>query len=120
MLHSQYTRNPTKTTNQIPIYVGKRVIGRVMGDTFYKSIAPNHYLTTPPAIAFDVSTLIDADEAGAIWVEVKDRGTKTKYRSRISHIWENGFRFNRGYGEQIGLPLDCWIKSGQPIQVPMF
>jgi hypothetical protein len=100
--------------------VGTRVVGRVQGDTFHKSIAPNHYLTTPPAIAFDISTLEDAEQAGAVWVEVKDRVTKTKYKAKISHIWEKGFGLNRNWGEQIALPMDGWIKSGQPIQERLF
>jgi len=120
MLYHDCTRNSTKQTNQIQIYVGKRIVGRVEGNTFYKSIAPNHYLTTPPAIAFDETTLEDAVKAGAVWVEVRDKKTSTKYRAKISHIWEKGIKFNRGHGDQVALEISGWIKTGRPIQEKMF
>jgi hypothetical protein len=120
MIYTDCTRNSQKQTNQIPIYVGKRKVGVVEGETFHKSIAPNHYLTTPPAIAFDEDTLEDAFKAGAVWVEVTDRQTGTKYRAKITHIWERGFGLNRGYGDQIALELSGWIRTGAPIQEKTF
>lgn len=92
------------------IRAGKRIVGEVVGDTFYKTIAPNHYLKKPPAIAFDVSSLNDAEQAGAVWAEVQDRSTGVIYRATVDRIRYKGFEFNRGWGNQIALTLNGWIK----------
>jgi hypothetical protein len=105
-----------------PIFAAGRIIGKVEGDTFYKTIASNHYLKKPPAIAFDVSSLDDAENAGAKRVEVKDRETGLIYQTTIKHIRAKGFKFNRGYGEQVGLSMNGWskYKSGGGIQLGLF
>ena len=98
-------------SNSTPIYVGSKVIGCVQGDTFYKSISKSHYLRCPPAIAYDVDALDQAEQAGAVKVQVSDRDDGTVYKSTIHHIRENGKPFNRGYGDQIYLILNGWITS---------
>lgn len=96
----------------IAIYRGDgRVIGKVDGDTFHKSIRKSHYLQRPPAIAFDVESLEQAEQAGAVNVQVTDRDDGTVYKSTVQHIREKGKEFNRGYGDQIFLTLDGWVKS---------
>jgi hypothetical protein len=102
-----------------PIYANGRVIGQVRRDTFYKSIASNHYLRKPPAIAFSVESLNQAEKAGALHVEVKDRDTGTIYRATITNIREKGFSVNRaGFEPQIALSLEAWTKrtKGELIQ----
>lgn len=88
-----------------------RVIGKVEGETFYKSIRKSHYLRRPPAIAFDVESLVQAEQAGAVNVQVTDRDDGTIYKSTIQHIRKKGKEFNRGFGDQIFLTLDGWVKS---------
>jgi len=88
-----------------------RVIGKVDGDTFYKSIRKNHYLQRPPSIAFDVESLEQAEQAGAVNVQVTDRENGTIYKSTVQHIFEKGKTFNRGYGDQVFLVLESWVKS---------
>jgi hypothetical protein len=112
MLYPNCTRNSQERTKEIPICVGKRIVGRVEGDTFYKSIkGSKHFLRVPPAIAFDVSSLDDAEEAGAVKVQVVDQETGIVYKSTIQHIREYGEEFNRGFGNQIFLVLEGWVKS---------
>jgi hypothetical protein len=94
-----------------PIMAQGKIVGKVAGDTFYKTIRANHYLKFPPSIAFDISTLDQAEQAGAVWVEVRDKDNGTTYRSTIEHIREKGTPFNRGWGDQIYLPLDGWMRS---------
>lgn len=113
---------PPKSKNQKITAFG-RVVGEVRKDTFYKTIAPNHYLRKPPAIAFSVESLNQAANFGAVRVEVKDRETGTIYRATIAQIREKGFSVNRaGFEEQIALPLDGWAKQakGMPRQRSLF
>lgn len=100
-------------TNYTQIYSGNgKVIGKVKGDTFTKSIRGSvHFLRRPPAIAFDVSTIDQAAEAGAVRVRVVDSETGTVYQTTIDHIREKGFTFNRGFGEQIALTLEGWTRT---------
>jgi hypothetical protein len=93
----------------IPIRVGRHVVGEVVGDTFKKRVrASSHFLRTPPAIAFGVSTLDDAERAGARYVEVTDTESGCIYRATIATIRARGFELNRGFGEQIALALNLW------------
>ena len=101
-----------------PIFSGTRVIGLVSGDIFKKTIiGSKHFLRMPPAIAFDVSTLEDAERAGATTVEVIDKETSVIYRTSIYTIWKMGKRFNRGHGNQIFLPICNWSINGKPPSV---
>jgi len=94
------------------IYSGKKVVGMVKGDTFQKSIRGSvHFLRKPPAIAFDVSTINQATEAGAVRVKVIDKESGTVYQATLEHIKEKGFTLNRGYGEQIALILEGWSRT---------
>ena len=87
MLHPNCTKNSKK--NETPIYSGKRIVAKVRGDTLYKTVnSSKHFLKIPPAIAFDISTLEDAERAGAVRVQVKDRDTGTSYKATIKHIWK--------------------------------
>jgi hypothetical protein len=92
-----------------PIYVNGRVIGHVVNDTFLKLIrGSKHLLRTPWAIAFDVSSLNDAQTAGASQIVVIDTETAIVYRTPLAKVMEKGRRFNRGFGDQIFLVLDQW------------
>ena len=97
-----------------PIFSGTRVVGVVKGETFFKSIKKNHFLQIPPAIAFDIDSLEQAENSGAVKVQVTDKDSGTVYRSNIRHIYKHGQRFNRGHGDQIFLVLEGWTKSSKP------
>lgn len=101
----------------IPIYLRgtQKVIGRVIGHTFEKSIqGRKHLLRTPPALGFDLSTLEDAERAGATAVAVTDSETGRVYRADIATIRRFGFPVVRGHGRQIALPLSAYSVDGQP------
>lgn len=103
-----------------PIFVGRKVVGRVEGDVFSKSIrGSRHMLRHPRALAFDVSTLNDAETLGALWVKVLDLDSKTVYRASIRRIREKGKKFSRGCGEQIFLTLENFTitRPGGPVQL---
>lgn len=113
------TVGPSPAT--IPIYVGRRAVGHVAGDTFYKRVRGSaHFLRTPRAIAFDESTLRDAERAGARYVEVTDAETGREYRAPLALIWERGFRVSRGHGEQLALILSDFNRQPAPEQLALF
>lgn len=115
----QYTTR--KRADGIPIYAGGKVIGAVKGDCFYKRVkASAHFLRLPPAIAFDVSTLRDAEAAGAKWVEVTDAESGRVFKASMATIWERGKGFNRGHGAQWFLTLDEWNRPQFPTQGRLF
>ncbi len=119
---SIHQKPPPKT----PIYskFKKRPVGTVYPSraVFRKTIkGSRHLLRQPPAIAFDISTLQDAQAAGATWCEVEDLETLTTYRAKIEHIFEKGTKFNRGWGDQIYLEIpNGWIVTTKPVQLGMF
>jgi hypothetical protein len=90
-----------------PIWAGSRIVGEVRGDVFLKRVKPSvHFLKKPPAIAFDISSLHQAQQAGARWVRVIDSEGGKIYQAPLSMVFSKGFQFNRGYGDQIGLGLE--------------
>lgn len=109
-----HTLQQPSPTNNIPIYLRGRVIGRVEGDVFHKVLSKSrHFLRRPPAIAFDVSTLRDARQAGADRVRIVDRDSGDVYEATIDEIEEHGFPVRRGYGDQVALSLGRWAVNGQ-------
>ena len=101
----------------IPIFLRgtDKVIGRVTGGTFEKTIqGSKHLLRTPTALGFDVSTLEDAERAGAAAVAVTDSETGRVYRADIADIRRYGFSVVRGFGRQIALPLSAYSVDGDP------
>lgn len=110
-----------KSAGGIPIYVNGKVVGTVKGDCFIKRVASSkHFLRRPPAIAFDESTLRDAEAAGARRVEVTDIESGRVYRASIETIWARGKGFNRGHGPQWFLPLKEWNRGQAPSQPKLF
>lgn len=111
--HSHYSK-AQRTVSSVTIYVGQKVIGYVTNGVFTKSIRGSvHMLRRPRAIAFDISTLKDAEAAGARRVEVTDTDSGRVYQLPMSTVWAKGFEFNRGFGEQIGVCLSDWLRPGE-------
>jgi hypothetical protein len=110
-------RNQVSTLSQ-PNYsrnirVGKKIVGKVVENEFVKKVhSVKHFLHKPPAIAFDVGSLEQAQKLGATQVKIIDLDSGIVYKVTIELILEKGFRFNRGYGNQIGLTLNYWQLEG--------
>ena len=105
-MQSNFKRSPRKKST--PIFANGRRIGKVSGDTFYKTLKPSGFMTNPPAICFDVLSLKDAERYGATQVEVKALESGALYSAPISLIWAQGTRRNFVLVEQIFLPLSIW------------
>jgi hypothetical protein len=98
-----------------PVYLpdGKTVVGYVRSGRFHKTICGSrHFLQRPYALGFDVSTLDQAQAAGAFIVVVLDSETGKTYTASIDDIRRRGFVVQRGYGRQIALPLSAYSVSG--------
>jgi hypothetical protein len=100
------------------IVVGGKIAGVVVGKVFIKhAIASRHFLRVPPAIAFDVSAINRAREAGAMTVMVLDKESGKRYYSLITTIQEKGVELDRGCGRQVALAMRYWSNSppAQPV-----
>jgi hypothetical protein len=107
----------TVTKDDTTIWAGRKVIGQVRGDTFYKTIKNKHMLKVPPAIANNISALEDAMRAGANNVCITNKDSGITYTASMERIFRKGVKMNRGFGEQIFLPIGEWQKQGANIAV---
>lgn len=65
-------------------------------------------LRKPLGWASDVDSLEQCERYGAIYFVIIDGDTKTQYETTIQHFWDFGIGLNRGFGEQIVLPMKYW------------
>lgn len=87
-------------------------VGHVIDGEFRKSVRGSvHFLRAPRAIAFDTSTLIDAESAGATLVVVQDTETGNVYRAPLGLVWSKGFVLDRGHNPQTALTLEHWQRN---------
>lgn len=120
MIHpnaARYKQESPPSRSSTPIYVAGRdkPIGYVRGGCFRKTIqGSKHLLRVPPAVAFDLSTLDDAERAGAKTVEVTDSESGHVYSAPLALLREKGFKVARGFGSQWALTLIHWAVNGQP------
>jgi len=93
-----------------PVYsAAGRVVGEVVDEVLRKAVRRSvHFLRQPPAIAWDVCVLEQAEALGATRTEVLDTETGTLYTAPLNAFWRYGVRLNRGFGDQVALPLDRW------------
>jgi hypothetical protein len=105
----------TKQNNNL-VYSGGRQTGSVKGDTYYRTLRQNHFLKYPEiSIAISTDVLDQLQERGVTTLEFKNSDTGTKYRCTLDHFSQSGVKFNRGYGEQVRLPLTGFVTIGQKL-----
>jgi len=110
--------NNTKNKNNELIFneYGK-IIGWIEGNSFNKNISSSkHMLQKPKGIAWDLSVLERARKENLKRTYVHDKETGNEYEAILEDFFRYGVRINRGFGEQIVLPLKFWqIKApGRP------
>lgn len=105
-----------RVSSSIPLFVAGRPKPVAFVDprtkTLYKTVSEKHLLTRPRAIAFDVSVLHDAVEAGAVVIRVTHAETGRVLTTTIDTFRTVGFKVNRGFGLQWALALDAWSVDG--------
>jgi hypothetical protein len=91
------------------IRAGGRVVGQVIAGRFVKKAkGSRHMLREPKGWAVDVQSLDDARDLGAEMVEIHDTESDITYSAPVAQVLSKGFRFDRGFGPQICLPLQFW------------
>lgn len=106
---------PSPTDNDSPPssrtiirHVG-RVIGYVLGKTFYRKMRARHYLVHPPAIAQDTAVLERLQALGAVFIVCEDEDTGDTRTAPLAAFWgPYSIEVDRGCGRQRALPLDRW------------
>jgi hypothetical protein len=105
---------PSTGLDGIPIKIGERVSGFFMPKTktYYRRIVGSkHLLKKPLAITNDVEALVRAESMGADRVRIVDSESGIEYSAPIQLIHEYGVRLNRGYGDQLALPIAYWVQT---------
>ncbi|MCO6450410.1 MAG: hypothetical protein J5I90_06435 [Caldilineales bacterium] len=96
-----------------------RVVGRVEGGVFYRTIRTRHILRAPPALAFEAEVIGEIEAAGAGQMVIGNVDTGRIYRSTLENFQRYCFMLDRGYGPQLALPLSRWnVDEGQEITGP--
>ncbi|GAP05908.1 hypothetical protein ATHL_00749 [Anaerolinea thermolimosa] len=86
-----------------------KLVASLCGTVLRKRVrASVHQLRQPPAWAVDADILRKAMADGAQVVEIEDTETGRVFVTGIRAFELCGFCFNRGFGEQVALPLKFW------------
>ena len=111
-------KNTTKQNSKQSVFRSDgRAVGHTEGDTLYKSVkGEKHMLQKPRGWAWDVDILEEAERRGATRVEIYDRENGKTYIATIQDYRDYGVSLNRGFSDQICLPLKYWqiVLPGQP------
>jgi hypothetical protein len=125
IIHMKYTTVSPNVTiennNRIPILLSDgRVIGKVQNGIFKKRISGSkHFLRKPPAIAFSVENLTQAEQAGAIKIEVTDKDNGCVYFCTLEHFKRYSWELQRGgFERQRALALSRWDVAGGKNSTP--
>jgi len=80
-----------------------------------------HMLRKPPAWAIDLQILEAARRDGATRVEITDIEGRKVYTAAVIDFDLHGFKFNRGFGDQVGLALCYWqVETQDARQLMLF
>ena len=107
-----YTRN----NNQKQVFYNQRgkVIGSLINKTLQKKVkGSKHMLRKPKGWAWDKSVIEEAEKSGGRIVEITDSETNTKFISTFADFRKFGIPINRGFGDQIALPIAYWSTDKQ-------
>ena len=110
------------TGQKRPVKVDGKVIGWLSGEVFYKSvIGSKHRLRKPPAWAIDAEAFDAEIRPSATEIVVIDKETGTEFHASVEIFGRHSFRFNRGFFDQYGLPLQYWrVKNNGDRQLSLF
>lgn len=83
--------------------------GQVRGDVWTKSArASVHMVRVPKAWALDVTDLDAARAVGVQVVHIHDLEQLAHYWAALDIVTSRGFKMDRGFGEQVALPIEHW------------
>ncbi len=106
----KYSTNVPKSYDKFPVFNSSgHVIGEIRGNTLYKKVKSSvHMLLMPKAWAIDEDAIDFAVSKGTTDIEVSDKESGSVYRCSIQTFVRYGVKINRGFGQQIALPLSYW------------
>ena len=99
-----------KSGEAIRVHDGVRqiVVGMLYPDgEFVKRVKPEHILRTPPSISIQAAAVKELVQRGCTRIRADIVGGKSLLVSCAVFL-QHGFLLNRGFGEQIALPLSQW------------
>ena len=100
---------------------GRQIAGAIVDGWLRKLVhGSRHMLKSPRAWAIDAHALTVARTLGAVGVRVEDQETGKTYLADWAALDAHGYRFNRGFGDQVALQLTYWQLQGEPIQAALF
>jgi len=86
-----------------------KVIGKLIDQTLEKRVKGSvHKLKTPPGWAWDKNVIDEAERLGGKRVVITDSETNTTFTAKLSDFRKYGILINRGFGNQIVLPIAYW------------
>lgn len=92
------------------IFRNNKMVGVIREDTFYKKVkGSKHMLRNPRGWAVDASVFEEEFE----YVEIYDEEEGSTWNVSKKYFVENGFKINRGHGDQIVLPIERWHKDDE-------
>jgi hypothetical protein len=101
-----------------PVYRSDgKVVGYTERKTLYKTVrGEKHMLQRPRGWAWDTEIIEEADRRGVSRVEIYDCVNQKTYIASIKDFWVYGVCINRGFGNQICLPIKWWeiVLPGKP------
>ena len=114
--------HPNSTTSTTIFDGNNHRVATVRDGVLYRTIHTQHILKNPPAIAFDLICLAQAQKAGAIRLEVKNADTGEVYRATWQHFQAAALDIEfKPFGKQKALPLSGWTRQGPgPRQLSLF
>jgi hypothetical protein len=105
----QEKRNQPLKSGIVKITLGDKTIGIVANNAFIKNLhSSRHFLRKPEAICFDIESIEKVVKLGAKLIKILDLDTGRIYEASIALLKEKGIHINRGFGDQIALPLRYW------------
>ena len=101
--------NNTNQENNKIFSENGRVIGWIEGKAICKRVkASRHMLRTPRGWAWDVFVLERANREGLNMSIIYEKENDLVYQANLEDFWRHGAPINRGFGDQICLPLKYW------------
>lgn len=85
-------------------WLGEKTITKIIS-------GKKHFLTRPPAIAFDAVVIREGIKGGATQIIVIDSDTGKRYKASVQQFLDGHIDLDRGWGKQMALPMGKWNRA---------
>lgn len=111
---SMYDYTRKNKQNKVFYNQNGKVIGTLVDKTLRKKVRGSiHKLRVPPGWACDKTTIEEAEKLGGVSIEITDSETGKKFLAKFIDFRKYGILINRGYCEQIALPMVYWFAEDE-------